>query len=112
MNELSPCPEHSYGKVEKGHQNALIRVDEGRFAGTIYSYANVTVEDTNDGTDEGLLRYETLFTTFVMDGQSYTKAVDDEIQIEFHEECSRPILHYMIKQAVSKAEAENATQEV
>ena len=110
-NEVAPThaathPAYSVYSGECGIDPAPFRIDEGKFAGTVFNYATVKVKDD----DGGSIDYKLDFMQIVEDGGSVTKFTSDEVNGEFFETVASPILLNMLAQFVER-EASGAVAE-
>lgn len=87
FNESHVVPEYSLYSGATEYDTQPFRIEEGRFAGTIFIYSEIRLDECDDG--------ELLYTVTVLkldvDGKQHA-AIDQATTEEFHEKCCKPIL--------------------
>lgn len=101
MNENKPefktHPQLSYGNHIDDAEKIVIKVDEGEYQGTVFSYFNI-----NDQGDSGELFYQIEFASFMHNGQLFEAEPPSEIATGFYETISSPFLYNAIVEAANK----------
>jgi hypothetical protein len=96
--ELKPHPKLSYGNHKDDDKLVVIRVDEGVYEGTVFSYSDIDASDEN-------LSYRAEFHAFFHLGQEYNEEPEKEIVNGFYESVASPFLHNaLVAAAEEKAE--------
>lgn len=87
-------PAYSIGKVEEGHKAALIKIDEGRFENSVFSYENLQILPVEGNPDVRDVKYDLQVECLFIDGIEQTQEVEGTPEIvEFYNTVSNPILY-------------------
>ena len=91
---MTNTPKYSIGKVEDGHTAALIKVDEGRFQNSVYSYENLQIQEVENDPEVRDVKYDLQVECLFIDGIEQTQEVESKPEIvEFYNTVSNPILY-------------------
>ena len=93
---MSNFPAISWGNHMDDPSLVVLRVDEGRFKGTIWSYANVGPFPVGDG--QYVVNYECDFLIFVDDNVLH-ETPDPAVLQEFYDSVGTPFLEHSIESA-------------
>lgn len=100
QNQTIDPVEFSYGKGEAENGLTPIRVDSGKFAGTVFTFSVMKIDDIDDGTGDGMLTYSTDIHLMIQDGN--TVELDSFDLTEFYENVSNNIIMQILKDMVGK----------
>ena len=93
--EMKSVPEMSYGNHLEDDTLVVIKVNSGDYAGTVFNYVNVKVEENTD--NSGDMTYTCEFHTFVHSGTIYeTEPTDSDVLNNFYKTVSSPFLYNVV----------------
>jgi hypothetical protein len=93
---MSKIPAISWGNHMEDPDLVVLRVDEGQFLGTIWSYTDVGPVPVGDG--QFVVNYQCDFMLFVVNGV-VVEEPSAEILRQFYDEVGTPVLEHSIETA-------------
>ena len=105
QNQTIDPVEFSYGSGEAENGLTPIKVDSGKFAGTVFTFSVMKIDNTDDGTGDGVLTYSADIHLMIQDGE--TVELDGFDLTEFYESTANNIIMQILKDMVSKNDTAN-----
>lgn len=96
-----------YGECES--ENTPVRIDEGTFEGTIYTYDDIKVED-EDKDEDMVITYTLGLVTCKVDGMEVDAFTSEQLN-DLNENFTKPILINILTESANVAIAEHGRRE-
>jgi hypothetical protein len=96
--ETKPHPKLSYGNHIDDDAMIVIKVDEGKFEGTVFNYRDVKMNDDSDDVGYGID-----FHSFLVDGEDHETEPSIKVLTEFYEQVTSPFLYNIVVHAANQA---------
>lgn len=96
-----------YGECES--ENTPVRIDEGPFEGTIYTYDDIKVED-DDKEKDAVITYALGLVMCKVDGMEVDSFTSDQLN-DLNENFTKPILINILTESANVAIAEHSRRE-
>lgn len=96
-------PNYSFGDDVNNPGNIVFKVDEGKFAGTVFNYAEVKLDENQQ------LKYSVNFQLYLRNGILWESIEDADLK-EFYDDVATKVLLDVISQTKEVAQTEANTE--